>query len=71
MKFIVLADNRGAGFCHSEEFSLLIQDSENSYNVLFDTGVGDNFLINAEKLGVDMNTVDSCVIALYKLQSPI
>ncbi len=66
MKITLLCENQtgytGAKFCISEwGFSAYIQ--HNGFNTLFDTGHTDVYLQNAEKLGIDLKSVDCVVLS--------
>lgn len=64
MKITVLVENNSL-FCvylNSEHgFSAWVEDGETK--ILYDCGFSDNFIVNAEKLGIDLRTADYVVLS--------
>lgn len=63
MKLIVLSDNTSVSESLESEHGLSIYIETTGHHILFDTGAGSVFRRNAEKLGVDLATVDLLVIS--------
>ena len=63
MKLIVLSDNTSVSESLESEHGLSIYIETTGHHILFDTGAGCIFKRNAEKLGVDLATVDLLVIS--------
>ena len=62
MKVTVLTENTSAcGLPTEHGLSLFIETEK--VKILFDTGQSDLFIANAEQLGVDLRTVDVCVLS--------
>ena len=62
MKLYILTENTAGGdFAAEHGLSYLIET--NDQKVLFDSGNTDIFLKNAEKLGIDLNTVNTIVLS--------
>jgi len=62
IKLTILAENRKKDVCDAESGLSIFVDT-GSHKFLFDTGLSDLFLKNAEKLGVDIDNVDTIVIS--------
>lgn len=63
MKITVLTENTACSPEYGSEHGLSIFIEFGKYNILFDTGQTDLFAENAEKLGIDLKTVDYLVIS--------
>ena len=63
MKLIVLSENTSVSESLEYEHGLSIDIETADHHILFDTGAGCIFKSNAEKLGVDLSTVDQLVIS--------
>ena len=63
MRLIVLSDNTSVSESLESEHGLSIYIETTGHHILFDTGAGCIFKRNAEKLGVDLATVDLLVIS--------
>ncbi len=63
MKLIVLSENSSVSDTLEHEHGLSIYIETAEHRILFDTGAGSAFQRNAEKLGVDLATVDLLVIS--------
>ena len=63
MKLIVLSENSSVSDTLEHEHGLSIYIETAEHRILFDTGAGSVFRRNAEKLGVDLATVDLLVIS--------
>ncbi len=63
MKIVTLLDNvvYGNRLCAEHGLSFYIESDENK--VLFDTGQSDNFIKNAQILGIDISKVDSLILS--------
>lgn len=63
MKIVTLLENRSISddLVCNHGLSLYIETKTNK--ILFDMGTNDNFIINAEKLGVDLKEVDTAIIS--------
>jgi 7,8-dihydropterin-6-yl-methyl-4-(beta-D-ribofuranosyl)aminobenzene 5'-phosphate synthase len=62
MQLTVLSEAKAMdGFSSEHGLSFLIE--EDGKKILFDTGASDVFLKNAQKLGIDLNNVDSLVLS--------
>ena len=62
MKLTVLIENKADGNL-AEEHGLSVHIEYNGKNYLLDTGASDKFAGNAEKLGVDLEKVDSAILS--------
>ncbi len=62
MKITSLVDNV-PGVCPGEHGLSLFIELDSGYKVLFDTGQGRLFCENAERLGIDLSSVDAVVIS--------
>ena len=58
MKLVVLADNRANDDVFETEHGLSVYLETEVYTYLLDTGRSDCFIRNAERLGIDLRTVD-------------
>ncbi|MCI4443134.1 MAG: MBL fold metallo-hydrolase [Lentimicrobium sp.] len=63
MKVVVLSDNRAFDESLQTEHGLCIYLETDKYTCLLDTGASDKFIRNAEKLGVDILSVDFVFIS--------
>ncbi|HRZ99083.1 MAG TPA: MBL fold metallo-hydrolase, partial [Paludibacter sp.] len=63
MKIIVLSDNRKINPEFETEHGLSIYLETENYKCLLDTGASDLFIRNAEKLNIDLSTVDYVFIS--------
>ncbi len=63
MKWTVLTDNRTTNESLETEHGLSILLETNGVKVLLDTGASDVFLRNAERMGIDISTVDYVFIS--------
>ena len=63
MKLIVLSENTSVSKSLESEHGLSVYIETSGHHILFDTGAGSVFKRNAEKLGVDLATVDRLVIS--------
>ena len=63
MKWTVLSDNRTCNDQLETEHGLSILLETNHHRILLDTGASDVFIRNAERLGIDLSTVDYVFIS--------
>lgn len=63
MKWTVLSDNRTNQDQLQTEHGLSILLETEKYRILLDTGASDVFIRNAERLGIDLSTVDYVFIS--------
>ncbi len=63
MKLTVLSENTSVSDALEHEHGLSVYIETADHHILFDTGAGCIFKRNAEKLGVDLSTVDRLVIS--------
>ena len=63
MKWIVLSDNRTNNALLETEHGLSILLETDNHRILLDTGASDVFIHNAERLGIDLSTVDYVFIS--------
>jgi len=63
MKWTVLSDNRSCDVSLETEHGLSILLETNKHRILLDTGASDVFIHNAEKMGIDLSTVDYVFIS--------
>lgn len=63
MKWTVLSDNRINDSRLETEHGLSILLETDKHRILLDTGASDVFIRNAEKMGIDLNTVDYVFIS--------
>lgn len=63
MKWTVLSDNRTQNPSLLTEHGLSILLETDRYRILLDTGASDVFIRNAERLGIDLSTVDYVFIS--------
>ena len=63
MKWTVLSDNRSNDSRFETEHGLSILLETAHHRILLDTGAGDVFIHNAERMGIDLNTVDYVFIS--------
>ena len=63
MKWIVLSDNRTQNPSLETEHGLSILLETDKHRILLDTGASDIFIRNAEKMGIDLSTVDYVFIS--------
>ena len=63
MKWTVLSDNRSCSGQLETEHGLSILLETDKYRILLDTGASDVFIRNAEKMGIDLGTVDYVFIS--------
>ena len=63
MKWTVLSDNRSCSGQLETEHGLSILLETEKYRILLDTGASDLFIRNAERLGIDLSTVDYVFIS--------
>lgn len=62
-KWTVLSDNRRCDSVLETEHGLSILLTTEDYRVLLDTGASDVFIRNAERMGIDLSTVDDVFIS--------
>ena len=63
MKWTVLSDNRTCNNLLETEHGLSILLETEMHRILLDTGASDVFICNAEKMGIDLSTVDYVFIS--------
>ena len=63
MKWTVLSDNRSDNNALATEHGLSILLETDKHRILLDTGASDVFIRNAEKIGIDLSTVDYVFIS--------
>ena len=63
MKWTVLSDNRTCNDLLQTEHGLSILLETEKHRILLDTGASDVFIRNAEKIGIDLSTVDYVFIS--------
>jgi len=63
MRLIVLSDNRKLDESLQSEHGLCVYLETDKYTCLLDTGASDNFIRNAEKLDIDIQSVDFVFIS--------
>ena len=63
MKWTVLSDNRTCDASLEREHGLSILLETEKHRILLDTGAGDVFIRNAERMGIDLSTVDYVFIS--------
>ena len=63
MKWTVLSDNRSCDDSLETEHGLSILLETDHHRILLDTGASDVFIRNAEKMGIDLSTVDYVFIS--------
>ena len=63
MKWTVLSDNRTNDSQFETEHGLSILLETDKHHILLDTGASDVFIRNAEKMGIDLSTVDYVFIS--------
>ena len=63
MKWTVLSDNRTNDSLFQTEHGLSILLETKKHRILLDTGASDVFIRNAEKMGIDLSTVDYVFIS--------
>jgi len=63
MKWTVLSDNRSCDSQLQTEHGLSVLLETGRHNILLDTGASDVFIRNAEKMGIDLSTVDYVFIS--------
>lgn len=63
MKCTVLSDNRTSNSHLQTEHGLSIFLETATHRILLDTGASDVFLLNAERMGIDLSTVDMVFIS--------
>ncbi|MBO4674235.1 MAG: MBL fold metallo-hydrolase [Bacteroidaceae bacterium] len=63
MKWTVLSDNRSCDGSLETEHGLSILLETEKHRILLDTGASDVFIRNAEKMGIDLSTVDYVFIS--------
>jgi len=63
MKIVTLIENYVSGLGLSAEHGLSFHLETNKQNILFDTGQTGLFIQNAQKLGVNLNDVDSLILS--------
>ena len=63
MKWTVLSDNRTMNSSLQTELVLSILLETEKHRILLDTGASDAFVRNAERLGIDLSTVDYVFIS--------
>ena len=63
MKWTVLSDNRTCNDLLQTEHGLSILLETDKHRILLDTGASDVFIRNAEKIGIDLRTVDYVFIS--------
>ncbi|MBR4387839.1 MAG: MBL fold metallo-hydrolase [Prevotella sp.] len=63
MKWTVLSDNRTTDSRLETEHGLSILLETEKHRILFDTGASDVFIRNAERMGIDLSTVDFVFIS--------
>jgi len=63
MKWTVLSDNRSCDSQLETEHGLSILLETDKYRILLDTGASDIFIRNAEKMGIELSTVDYVFIS--------
>ena len=62
-KWTILSDNRSCNATLETEHGLSILLDTEKHRVLLDTGASDVFIRNAEKMGIDLSTVDYVFIS--------
>ena len=63
MKWTVISDNRTCNDLLQTEHGLSILLETEHHRILLDTGASDVFIRNAEKMGIDLSTVDYVFIS--------
>ena len=63
MKWTVLSDNRTCNDLLQTEHGLSIRLETEKHHILLDKGASDVFIRNAEKMGIDLSTVDYVFIS--------
>ena len=63
MKWTVLSDNRSCDDSLETEHGLSVLLETDHHRILMDTGASDVFIRNAEKMGIDLSTVDYVFIS--------
>jgi len=63
MRIVILSDNRQLQESYESEHGLCIYVEKEEYKCLFDTGASDIFIRNAEKLDVDIASIDYVFIS--------
>ena len=63
MKWTVLVDNRTNDPVLETEYGLSILLETDHHRILLDTGASDMLIRNAERLGIDLSTVDYVFIS--------
>jgi len=63
MKWTVLSDNRSCDSQLQTEHGLSVLSETKGHRILLDTGASDVFIRNAEKMGIDLGTVDYVFIS--------
>ena len=63
MKWTVLSDNRSCDGSFETEHGLSILLETDKHRILLDTGASDVFIRNAERMGIDLRTVDYVFIS--------
>ena len=63
MKWTVLTDNRTLNLSLQTEHGLSVLLETDKHRILLDTGASDVFIRNAERLGIDLSTVDYVFIS--------
>ena len=63
IKWIVLVDNRANDTTVETEHGLSILLETENHNILLDTGASNKFIHNAQKLGIDLSTIDYVFIS--------
>lgn len=63
MKWTVLSDNRSCDSQLQTEHGLSVLSETKGHRILLDTGASDVFIRNAERLGIDLGTVDYVFIS--------
>lgn len=63
VNIIVLSDNRSVDNCFKTEHGLAVYLETANYKYLLDTGAGDLYLNNAEKLSIDITDIDFVFIS--------
>jgi 7,8-dihydropterin-6-yl-methyl-4-(beta-D-ribofuranosyl)aminobenzene 5'-phosphate synthase len=62
MKITALIENKASSNLYSEH-GLAIHIDYNGKRYLLDTGASSRFLLNADKLGIDLSEIDTCVLS--------
>lgn len=62
LEFVILSENREGDLCSGESgLSIYVKYNKNEF--LFDTGYSNLFIINAEKLGIDLLSIPTVILS--------